>query len=495
MNELANAEIQLMEINRGVHLYDHQRTAVAKTYNALRSWHYDKTPRYQRMIGVSPTGSGKTMMFFSIADIYRRMLRYQTNYSNPARILILVHTKSLMYQLQDRAKNRWGYRNVGIIGDDNFTANADSDIVIAIVASIAGGDNPVLTNKRVAACGNFSLVIVDECHRAVTEQHSIAINKFVVGNTVLLGVTATHKRSDNTPMSYQFTHTAFTIQPLQLLKANFIAKPYQHYPLVFAPNKQANVERNQPVPVGEQVMWSQYYQKWLSIGGDKMKTIIFVDTKQEARDVATYMRTRGHNTGLVLGETPMEERLLISRNCDVIVNIRTMVEGTDIDGLECAITTTVSVNNTLAYIQKAGRAMRAKWVDGKPVAKDCHIIAPRHHDLLATIPTNVVDVSHAWRDREQMEYVQWVQEQPVASHIEVTQDDVLIEEIKVTGQQFAKMRTADEMRELYTTKKRKTKRKKKPEPTVSFYHPQYERIKMKKQRKSRKRGVLSWFSR
>ncbi len=492
MNEITNGEIRMMEIMRGVHLFDHQRKAVASTVMALRGWHYEKTAHYQRMIGVSPTGSGKTVMFFSIADIYRRMLHYNSNKTNPARILILVHTKSLMYQLQDRAVGKWGYRNVGIIGDDQFTATDTSDCVIAIVASIAGGDNPVLTNKRVASCGNFSLVIVDECHRAVTDMHTLAINKFVNGTTVLLGVTATHKRSDETPMSYQFSHTAFVVQPLQLLASNFIAKPHQHLPLVYHKRSRRNIERKNPVPRGEEVMWSQYYQKWLGLGGDNMKTIIFVDTKKEARHVTTFMRKRGHNTGLVLGETAMEDRLLISRKCRVIVNVRTMVEGTDIDGLECAIITTVSVKNTLAYIQKSGRVMRALWVDGQPIAKDCHIIAPRHHDLLATIPTNVVDVKLLWNTREEREYIQWAEDQPAIKHIPVTTDDLLIKEQTITRKQYDGMGTAEEARER-VTRKRKKKSAKKDEPTITYYDSQYDRTQMKKSRRRKRKRFFGLF--
>lgn len=469
-----DAKLALMEFSRGINLFDHQRKAVLDTFINLRKWRLDGTHRYQRQIGVSPTGSGKTVIMFSVAHMYTHLIREITG--SKGRVLILVHTKSLMYQIADRAIERWGYHKVGMLGDDVNTVRQDSELVIAIVQSL-GGDNPRTMNRRLARLGTFSLVIVDECHRAVTEMHGQAITKFVVGKTALLGVTATFERSDSVPMSKIFTHTAFVVQPLQLRKGNFIANPNYHYPTY--PNGNP---RYKQVGKNEYTAWSHYYKAWLRIGGDQMKTIVFTDTKKNAKAIYEYMRKRGHNCGYVIAETPTEERDYIAQNCDVIVNINTMTEGTDIDGLQCAILTHVSRVNTLFYTQRGGRVMRPDWEDGLPIHKDAHIIAPVHHDLLATIPLNVIDVNNSWLDlatRNLATYLDPEEEALINSQLDDIQGDITI-----TEEMFDNMPTLAQVVEARKPKPRKTK---KPEPKVWYYDSNYDRTRQRRQRTAAKR--------
>lgn len=473
-----DAMIALMQHRQGIELFDHQVKAVSATYDNMKKWRVDGLPKYQRQIGVSPTGSGKTVMLFSIAHLYMNLVRQIEG--ERGRVLILVHTKSLMYQIAERAENKWGYYKVGLIGDDVNTARNDSDLVIAIVQSL-GGDNLRIVNRRLAQMGAFSLVIVDECHRAVTETHANAIAKFVVGKTALLGVTATFERSDSVPMSKIFTHTAFVIQPLQLRKDNFLANPNYYYPM--RPNGQMRVK---PVKPDEEVAWSEYYHAWLSIGGDKMKTIVFTETKKYAKEIFKFMRKREHNVGYIVAETPMEEREWIANNCDVIININTMTEGIDVDGLQCAIITRVSKHNTLFYVQRAGRVMRPFWQDGKPVYKDAYIIAPKHHDLLATIPQNVIDIHAAWLDiatRNLASYLNPEDEAWINEQLDDLQDDFLI-----TQETFNSMPSLSDVRAAYQQGSNpKAKRKaKKPEPKVWYYEPAHDRTRQRRQRQAAK---------
>jgi superfamily II DNA or RNA helicase len=166
----------------------------------------------------------------------------------------------------------------------------------------------------------------------------------------------------------------------------------------------------------------------------------------------------------------------------VIININTMTEGTDIDGVRCVILTRVSKKNTLFYTQRAGRGMRPDWVDGVPVHKDAYIIAPIHHDLLASIPNNVIDINAAWLDvatRNLASYLSPDDEAWINERLDDLQDD-----FQISDESFNKLPDLASVRERMRPKQKQ--RKVKPQQKVWYYDPSYDRTMQRRQQRAAK---------
>lgn len=126
----------------------------------------------KRSFGVieAGTGSGKTVM--ALAIIARR--RQPT--------LVIVHTKELLYQWQQRVHEFLGVE-AGLVGDGKFTI---ADVTIAIVNTV---------RKRVEELvPYFGQLVVDECHRVPAALFTDVVSQF--DSYYLLGLSATAFRSD-----------------------------------------------------------------------------------------------------------------------------------------------------------------------------------------------------------------------------------------------------------------------------------------------------------
>ncbi len=117
------------------------------------------------------TGSGKTVM--ALALIAQR--RQPT--------IVVVHTKELLYQWQERACQFLGVEP-GLVGDGNFIL---APLTIAIVNSAR--------NRVEELVPHFGHLIVDECHRVPASLFTDVVSRFDCH--YLLGLSATAYRSDS----------------------------------------------------------------------------------------------------------------------------------------------------------------------------------------------------------------------------------------------------------------------------------------------------------
>ena len=127
----------------------------------------------KRSFGVleAGTGSGKTVMALALIAMRRQ----------PA--IIIVHTKELLYQWQDRILEFLGL-SAGLVGDGH---NSVENITVAIVNS---------ARKRASELApRFGHLIVDECHRVPATLFTDVVSAF--DSQYLLGLSATAFRSDD----------------------------------------------------------------------------------------------------------------------------------------------------------------------------------------------------------------------------------------------------------------------------------------------------------
>ena len=136
----------------------------------------------RRSFGVieAGTGSGKTIMALALIAERRQP------------VLVVVHTRELLYQWRDRACAFLGCP-VGLVGDGHFVVEP---FTVAIVNS---------ARKHVAALvPHFGHLVVDECHRVPAALFTDVVSHF--DSHYLLGLSATAFRSDDgfTRLIYYF---------------------------------------------------------------------------------------------------------------------------------------------------------------------------------------------------------------------------------------------------------------------------------------------------
>lgn len=119
-----------------------------------------------------PTGGGKT-----VVALYLIAARKQKTF-------ILVHTKDLMYQWQERIKQFLNY-DCGLAGDGKFKIK---DITVGIVQTVRNRSK----NNRFAE--DFGYLIIDECHRVPSSVFVDAVSIFKAH--FITGLTATPSRKD-----------------------------------------------------------------------------------------------------------------------------------------------------------------------------------------------------------------------------------------------------------------------------------------------------------
>ncbi len=129
----------------------------------------------------SPTGSGKT--FMAIYMIYRRR--------QP--VLVIVHTRELLYQWRDSIKKflKLTEQQIGCVGDGNLIY--DKDICIALAQTLR--KYPEIVNE-------FGYVIVDEVHRISSQMFIDSIEKF--SGRYITGLSATPYRNDGLDCAINF---------------------------------------------------------------------------------------------------------------------------------------------------------------------------------------------------------------------------------------------------------------------------------------------------
>jgi len=291
---------------------------------------------------VAGTGSGKTVMALKVIAQRRQ----------PA--LILVHSRELMYQWQERVRHFLGLE-AGLIGDSRFEI---LPLSIAIVNT---------ARKRVdelIPC--FGHLIVDECHRVPASLFTEVVKRF--DSYFMLGLSATaYRREDGlTRLIYFYMgDRAHQVDPRKLaesgavLRPEFMQKP-TGFKFVFRGNYQAlmnsltkNEERNM-----------QIVDDILAEAAETDGTLLVVsDRVAHCQTLARLLAEKGLPASILTGKQPAAERSAIVASLHrgevkVLVSTLQLVgEGFDAAGLTTLFLTT-PIKFTGRLRQVIGRILR-----------------------------------------------------------------------------------------------------------------------------------------
>lgn len=289
------------------------------------------------------TGSGKTVM--ALALIARRR--------QPS--LILVHTKELFYQWQERIEQFLNC-SPGLVGDGKFILQP---VTVAIVNS---------AKKRVEElCRHFGHLVVDECHRVPATLFTDVVSRFDTYYMLGLSATAFRKDEEMTKLIYYFLgdrihrvdqgqlmHSGAVLSPGLIQRTTSFRKVYRGDYQALIKALVSHEGRNGQI-VNEIAGYVQKEQRGTAL--------VVSDRVAHCRFLAEKLQKRGLRVALLHGRLAPEERnevVAAVQNCKVQVLVATLQlisEGFDCPGLSSLfLTTPIRFEGRL--LQVIGRIMR-----------------------------------------------------------------------------------------------------------------------------------------
>ncbi|WP_318445873.1 DEAD/DEAH box helicase [Photobacterium leiognathi] len=323
-----------------------------------------------------PTGAGKSLVVAELARIAR------------GRVLVLTHVKELVEQ--NHAKYESYGLKAAIFSAGLGRKETDQQVVFASVQSMA---NSLDKFKE-----QFSLLVIDECHRVPDDENSayrkvIKHVQEVNPNIKILGLTATpyrlgmgwiykyHTRGQvRTEQDRFFRDCIFELPIRYLLDEGFLTEPKMmdmavlgydfssltpsstgHYKEADLDSIISKSERATPMIIEQVIDYAK----------DRKGVMIFASTVNHAQEIMGYLA--GENAALVIGDTSIEERDRIindfkDQKIKYLVNVSVLTTGFDAPHVDLIAILRPTESISL-YQQIVGRGLRLS--EGK---EDCLVL-------------------------------------------------------------------------------------------------------------------------
>ncbi len=362
-------------------LRDYQQQAVN---NVIRFFQKQKAPA----VVVLPTGAGKSLVIAELARIAK------------GRVLILAHVKELVEQNYEKYKS-YGL-SAGIFSASLGLKDWDQKAIFGSVQSVSRAPDEFFNN--------FSLLVIDECHRVAEEgstQYQDVIRKLQARNPQLcvLGLTATPYR-----LGLGWIYEYSQVGEIKTDKKRFFKQCVYELPLSYMiKNKYLTVPVKVDIPVTcydfselsekdrtfttlevEQILKSQKRLTPFIIKNiiditekfNRQGVMIFSGSIKHAEEIMTYLPE--DQARLVIGDTDMKDRDQIisdfkAKKFKYLVNVSVLTTGFDAPHVDVIAILRPTESNSL-YQQIVGRGLRLS--DDK---KDCYILdyTGMGHDIYA----------------------------------------------------------------------------------------------------------------
>ena len=270
-------------------------------------------------------------------------------------MLIVVHTKELLYQWRDRILE-FLQVTPGLIGDGH---NERADVTVAIVNS---------ARKQAAELAPFfGHLIVDECHRVPASLFTDVVSAF--DSQYLLGLSATAFRSDDqmTRLIYFYMgDPVYKVDQDQLTASGAIVKPKVIVsPTDFDYRYRGDYQALITALTAHEGRNRQIIDDITAVAAkDKRGTSLVVsDRVSHCRVFAEALQRQGVRAALLTGQTPAEKRAVIVDEVQqgklqvLVATLQLISEGFDCPGLNnLFLTTPITFEGRL--LQVIGRIMR-----------------------------------------------------------------------------------------------------------------------------------------
>ena len=327
-----------------IELREYQTNAVA---NILADWR----DGFRRVLLMAATGTGKTIMFLSLLD---KVI------VDGKRALILAHRRELIFQPIDKAQKFYPdlANRMGIVMADRNDYKAQ--VVVATVQSLRKE-----RLDKILEAGAIDYVIIDESHHVVASQYVKILE--ALGDPMVLGCTATPKRTDRIALGKVFKKVSYKISIQDAIREGALV-PFT--PLGFAlPVDASKVKETkdgwEDDPMGELLsaenIMEIVLEKWREFAGSR-QTIAFTASVAQAHNTAAFFRERGIAAQAIDGTTNDADRDRIlgdfqSGKVQIVMNCMVLTEGFDAPETSCVMMI-APPKSDLIYVQRLGRGLR-----------------------------------------------------------------------------------------------------------------------------------------
>ncbi|MBQ6329840.1 MAG: DEAD/DEAH box helicase [Kiritimatiellae bacterium] len=301
---------------------------------------------------VLATGCGKTIVFSHLAA--REVRR-------GGRVLILAHRGELLTQAIDKLRAATGIE----AGLEKAEETSDVGFDELPYTVVVGSVQSMKSQKRLArfAPDEFSLIVIDECHHALTGTYRAVIDHFPKAR--LLGVTATPDRGDLRSLSEVFETIAYEYSIVDAIKGGYLSPVFvQTVPLridlsgvaIQSGDYQAAALGSALDPYLRQIC------REIKERCHDRKTIVFTPLIATSRKMLSILVEAGvTEVREVNGESPDRAETLqwfaaANRGC-VLLNSMLLTEGYDEPSVDCIVVLRATQVRAL-FVQMVGRGTR-----------------------------------------------------------------------------------------------------------------------------------------
>ena len=301
---------------------------------------------HTRTLLVLPTGTGKTIVFASVAADQVRA---------GDRVLILAHRGELLEQAADKLQ-----RSTGLV---SAVEKAESTCLDSWFRVVVGS---VQTLQRTARLERFpqdyfSTIIIDEAHHAITDGYRRILDYF--SGAKVLGVTATPDRGDMRNLGEVFDSLAFEYKLTDAIKEGYLCKIMaQTIPLQL--DITSVTMSGGDYAVGDLGTALDPYLEQIAAEMAQRckgrKTVVFlplIKTSQKFRDL---LNTYGFRAAEVNGQSDDRRQVLADFDAgkyNVLCNSMLLTEGWDCPSVDCVVVLRPTKVRSL-YSQMVGRGTR-----------------------------------------------------------------------------------------------------------------------------------------
>lgn len=301
---------------------------------------------HTRTLLVLPTGTGKTIVFASVAADQVRA---------GDRVLILAHRGELLEQAADKLQ-----RSTGLV---SAVEKAESTCLDSWFRVVVGS---VQTLQRTARLERFpqdyfGTIIIDEAHHAITDGYRRILDYF--GDAKVLGVTATPDRGDMRNLGEVFDSLAFEYKLTDAIKEGYLCKIMaQTVPLQL--DISSVTMSGGDYAVGDLGTALDPYLEQIAAEMARRcksrKTVVFlplIKTSQKFRDL---LNAHGFRAAEVNGQSDDRRQVLADFDAgkyNVLCNSMLLTEGWDCPSVDCVVVLRPTKVRSL-YSQMVGRGTR-----------------------------------------------------------------------------------------------------------------------------------------
>jgi len=338
-----------------------------------------------------PTGSGKTVIATLIIERLLPLI-------DSGKVLFIAHRRELLDQTAEKLRQHLPGLAISIDQGER-RADPSAQVIIASIQSLSqrkGAYRPDL----------FSVIICDESHRALAPSWVEVIEHFNDGrdgDALLLGMTATPRRTDGRSALDVFDLVAYEIAKPELQDLGYLV-PIQYWGVKAALSLDRVKRSGSDFQVGalSAVMDTPpvralTLRAWEGKANGH-KTLVFCASVQHAHRLAADFTSRGHRTEVIDGRTKNREEVLDQfrrGDIDLLLNYGVLTEGFDDPSIQCVLLARPTTS-PLVYNQCLGRGLRPA-----PNKTHCTVIdiIDRSTHQLQYGANQLADLPRSWNSR------------------------------------------------------------------------------------------------